>query len=200
MKKGFTLVELLVVIAIFVMVLSVGMYWLSSARYSAKRLVSIRNLEAIGQMLGEYASDHRGAYPRPANDGLATPDNNYGAKVFTSFSPDTSPYLGDKIFPAYCSDPLLFFCPLSNYAFVAALWFKKADNTFNIPRGSYWSYTYLAHRGAGHSDEDVVAGRVLAESCSLYGKYISTGSTIFDRETLVLYSDFSVKIESRFKW
>lgn len=198
--SGFTLIEMLVVVSIFVALLALGVYWLNNAVYSSKLMTSQRNLAAIGQMLAEYASDHRGTYPRPADSGLASADNKYGATAFTSRTPSTEPYLGDKIFPKYCSEPTLFYCPLSNYVFVATLWFKKSDNTFNIPPGVSWSYTYLRHRGPYHIDADVTSDKVLAQTCSLYGKYRVTGPETFDRDTIVLYFDMSIKRESKFKW
>ncbi len=197
---GFTVVELLVVVVILMLLMGLGAYWMGKARYNAKLVTSQRNLEAIGQMIANYASDHRGALPRPADAGLADASNDYGTKVFTSPDPDNAPYIGDKLFPRYCSDPRLFYCPLSSLVYPADLWKRNDDNTWDVPKGVYWSYTYLGRRKAVHTDEDVVAGRVLAETCSLYGRYTRTGDGEFDRETVVLYSDYSVRIEPRFKW
>lgn len=200
-QTGFTAIELIVVIAIIAGIMAMGLYWLSGARYSARLTTSSRNLIAIGQMLEGYRADHRGAYPFLIGDGVPTADNKYGSRKFTSAEPDTTPYIGDKLFPKYCSDPSLFYCPLSSTSFVQSLWYRKEDGTWNKPAGVGWSYTYLAaHYSEGHVDEDVRNGRVLAQTCSLYGKYNRTGDGEYDRETVVLYSDHSVKIESKFKW
>ena len=59
-SSGFSLIELLVVIAIIVSFSALSLYWLSAARHKGNVAICTRNLEAIGQMLANYQSDHRG--------------------------------------------------------------------------------------------------------------------------------------------
>ena len=189
--------EMLAVMAIIVMLMGVGLYWMGNARKLATLTSCTRNLEALAIMITGYRSDHRGSFPKPYDSGLATAANNYGTQVFTSSDAVTQPYIGDKLFPQYGADPRIFFCPVSRLEFTPTLWYKNTDGTWHVPPGSYWTYTYLAFRTGTFTDQDIQDGRVIAECCTKYSEHPGTST---DRSTPVLYSDFSVKIEPKFKW
>lgn len=194
--------ELLIVIAILVAFMAIGAYWLSAAKYRGNQAICTRNLHSIGQVLENYRADHRGMYPALVGDAIPSAGNRYGVDVFLSFNPTSDPYIGNKLLPEYSSDPTIFYCPLSDIQFDEEKWYKEDDNTWHIPEDESWSYTYLARHydSAGHTDEDVLKGRVLAQCVTMYGSHNTTGSALFDRETPVLYDDLSVQISDVFKW
>lgn len=63
-QMGFTLIELLVVVAIIVVLISILMPGLSSARAQAARVVCTSNMKQIYMAFNYYADENNGSYPK----------------------------------------------------------------------------------------------------------------------------------------
>src|SRR5687767_13216491 len=90
-RRAFSLIELLVVIGIIALLIAILLPALQKVQQQATKLQCLSNLRSIGQAMGLYAADYKGAIPGSANtssrhfyppghltnstDVLFTPDN-----------------------------------------------------------------------------------------------------------------------------
>ena len=112
MKKSsaFTLVELLVVIAIISILSAILLPALSRAREAANRAACINNLKQWGIIFATYANENKGLYP-PLGVNWSKCDEAYptykGCHAEDIFSTPSGPH----VFPEYCTDVNIYFCP-----------------------------------------------------------------------------------------
>lgn len=67
-RPAFTLIELLVVISIIVLIVSLLLPVLSSAKDAARKTVCLSNLRQMGLASHLYTTDHGGTFPQPFQD------------------------------------------------------------------------------------------------------------------------------------
>lgn len=100
---GFTLVELLVVIGIIVLLISIAIPALSTARESSRRAVCASNMRQLAQGMFAYATDHDGALPvHHGGPGPANVSTPTGQELWDLAKPtrnvilgSTTPYAND---------------------------------------------------------------------------------------------------------
>lgn len=106
LNKGFTLIELLVVISIIALLVGILLPALSSARRSAKGMISLSNLRQIGIANQGYMNDHQ--------DYLMQQESWYLEGQFSKAKPAGTPkraHWPDHLI-RYCPEPKAFLSPL----------------------------------------------------------------------------------------
>ncbi len=74
-QQAFTLVELLVVMGIIAVLVGLLLPSLRNARFAAERILCSSNMRQLGLAIQMYATNNRGYFPRPAGNGLQTPED-----------------------------------------------------------------------------------------------------------------------------
>jgi prepilin-type N-terminal cleavage/methylation domain-containing protein/prepilin-type processing-associated H-X9-DG protein len=163
-KKAFTLLELLVVIAITALLLSITVPALALAKETAKKLICITNLHAVGVGLFSYQSEHIDRLP-PQYDRWGpvrqTYDNQYMEPwvSYVAYHQDEMNLAGSlkPLQLAYLwslqnlDDPAVFYCTSQR---------SKGDNlpyTFDYytADGAYEWGTYLPTKANGSQDDKI---------------------------------------------
>lgn len=110
--RGFTLIELLVVVAIIVVLISILMPSLSTARENAKRVVCMSNMRQAGLAMNNYLTDYSRAFPPPRI--VVGTGYLYWADLLKPYLNEVTPELGTA--PSYyfndsSPSPKIFQCP-----------------------------------------------------------------------------------------
>jgi prepilin-type processing-associated H-X9-DG protein len=143
---GFTIVELLVVIGIIVLLISIAIPALSTAREASRRTVCASNLRQLAQGIFAYATDHDSALPvhhgLQAPTGAATPT---GQDLWDLAKPTRNVIMGS---PPYAPDlpgpdarRHIFYCPSNLDRDMDADWFGAQTQLF-----SRTGYCFLVQR------------------------------------------------------
>ncbi len=146
MKKGFTLIELLVVVSIIALLVAMLVPALEGAKKQARLTVCQVNLHHMGLGLNLYAGDNNEYFPTGPN-GVYPP--GYPAVAWNVYILSRAGFpdamdgrIGIALlYPAYISDPHIFYCPeisVQRYDGLYEPWsYNRPDNGW----GSAWDPT-----------------------------------------------------------
>jgi prepilin-type N-terminal cleavage/methylation domain-containing protein/prepilin-type processing-associated H-X9-DG protein len=166
-RRAFTLVELLVVIGIIALLISILMPALATARAQAVRLKCASNLRTLGQVMQQYANDHKGMIPRDYSWG--EPDHPFWAELLARYmkKPMPKPAIpssaaGDAVMAPYLAKIDWLQCPafpndLQGVDFVINGWDKYNPGS----TGAMMRVTKISHNSEiimiteGHKDMSV---------------------------------------------
>lgn len=140
---GFTLVELLVVIGIIVLLISIAIPALSTAREASRRAVCASNLRSLAQGMIAYATDHDGALP--VHHGSATiPTTPTGQELWDLAKPtrnvllgSTTPYAPDATGVQTDVRRHVFYCPSNTDRDTDANWYNDVGGTHAYAQTGY---------------------------------------------------------------
>ena len=100
-RRAFGLVEMLVTIAVIALLLGLLLPTLARARESANRAKCLSNLRQLALAFTAYLNDNKGRFPRPAQNGVQTPEDWVHFQRWRSPSEGAiAKYLGDPFNPA----------------------------------------------------------------------------------------------------